>query len=72
MMVIFPLPTLPEFLKPFDINGDGRIDPFEAAEALKRWVIFWRERPEQLTCDLNFDKACDLIDFSILLYYVGR
>ncbi len=65
-------PTLPDPLAPFDIDGDGQISPEEAVEAMKKWVVLWREEAEQATCDLNFDGVCNLIDFSVLLYYIGK
>ncbi len=67
-----PTPVLPPSLKAFDLNNDERITSEEMPQALKKWVFLWREAPRQATCDLNADGICDLIDFSILLYYINR
>jgi len=78
-----PKPTLPSFLIPLDPDGDGRIVIGEIFTAAKIWVEDWRRAVvEEITqegltkkewkCDLNKDGRCDLKDFSILLFYVGR
>jgi hypothetical protein len=78
---------LPDFIKVFDTNGDNKIDASELYGLSKKWVDAWKvflvqqvealkeEGPEVLgvsTCDLNKDKECNLIDFSVLMYYVDR
>lgn len=79
-------PTLPVFLIPFDPDGDGKITLKEIFVVAKEWVGEWRQAAlEEITqeegiiltkkerkCDLNGDDRCDLKDFSILLFYVGR
>jgi len=79
-------PTLPVFLIPFDPDGDGKIAIKEIFMVAKEWVGEWRQAAlEEITqgegimltkkerkCDLNRDGRCDLRDFSILLFYVGR
>lgn len=79
-----PTPALPRFLRFFDIDGSGRIEVVELFSAVKRWVDEWKsfikediageiELAEEFrNCDLNQDGRCDLVDLSILLYYVGR
>lgn len=68
-----PTPGIPAIVAFFDIDGSGRIEVAELFEAIKAWVSEWREKPpEGGKCDLNGDGKCNLIDFSILLYYVGR
>lgn len=78
------LRLLPEFLKPFDINHDGRLNRGEFWPAVEIWVKSWQTFGAELKekglktmavkhdCDLNRDNFCDLIDFSILLYNIGR
>ena len=68
----------------FDTDGDGKIEVTEVFTVVKTWVEEWRSAlveeisPETLAtkktknCDLNHDKVCNLIDLSILLYYIGR
>jgi hypothetical protein len=65
------LPSLPVFINFFDIDGSGRIEIREIFNAAKLWVEQWRQRKTE-NCDLNRDKSCNLLDFSILLYYIGR
>jgi len=71
-----PTPVLPIAVALFDINGNDKIEKEEILPALKKWVNIWRtalvEKIEKLTCDLNNDGKCNLVDFSILMYYVGR
>jgi len=71
-----PLPVLPEQLTFYDLDGNGKIDLSEKVDSIKVWVNHWRQtlgvQSNRLSCDLNLDKRCDLIDFSILLYYVNR
>lgn len=63
---------LPAFLKPFDINNSGKIELAELFEVVQKWVGFWREEPKASACDFNNDIKCNLVDFSILMYYVNR
>lgn len=75
-----PVPTprsvIPLVVAVFDIDGSGRIEVTEVFEAVKGWVEEWRgvlkEEKELKKCDINRDQRCNLIDLSILLYYVGR
>lgn len=76
--------SLPEFMDSFDINGDGKISLQELYDASRIWFDDWTVFREKnldfeidtpdfgLSCDLNDDGRCDLIDFSILMYYVNR
>lgn len=71
--IVPTIPTIPAILAIFDIDRSGRIELSELFEAVKAWVTEWREKPlEEARCDLNGDGKCNLIDLSILLYYVGR
>jgi len=71
-----PKPVLPSAIAFFDLNRNDKIEKEEILPALKKWVNSWRtalvEKIERLTCDLNNDGQCDLIDFSVLMYYIGR
>lgn len=65
-------PELPPLLKVFDLDQTGRIEPTEVAEVVRRWVESWQNKVVSSVCDLDSDDRCTLVDFSILLYYVGR
>jgi len=82
-----PAPTLPLVVRVFDFDASGRIEIGEVFSAVGAWVKEWKEIlkeeialvkgeaiiPRKIKrCDLNRDGRCDLIDLSILLYYVGR
>jgi len=72
-------------LRIFDVDNTGRIEVVEAFSAVLAWVDEWKVvlakeiyREEEIPleegkkCDLNNDGFCNLIDFSVLLYYIGR
>jgi hypothetical protein len=77
-----PRILLPFFLTIYDIDSNGKISEGEYCDGLTYWLKKWRIRilnsqPEgditriagaKDTCDLNFDKNCDLLDFSIFLH----
>jgi len=66
---------LPESIINLDPNKDGKIDLEELYITMGSWVGEWRKYlsgDTQETCDLNEDKVCDLVDFSILMSYVGK
>jgi len=70
-------PNLPFLIRVFDIDGDDKIEADELFPSIKLWVGEWRNvllkaSVEGKKCDLNNDNKCDLKDFSILMYYVGR
>lgn len=65
-------PELPPLLKVFDLDQTGKIEITEVAEVVRRWAESWQKKVSSWICDLNNDGQCTLIDFSILLYYVGR
>jgi len=79
-----PIPILPPPVSFFDLDKTGRIEMAEVFAAVKSWVNNWQEvlkqkiSPQEVSekigknCDLNADEECDLIDFSILLYYVEK
>jgi hypothetical protein len=79
-----PTPAIPAVVAVFDIDGSGKIEITEVFTVVKTWVEEWRSAlgeeisPEALAtkktknCDLNHDKVCNLVDLSILLYYIGR
>jgi len=64
-------PTLPSFLQPFDFDNSGHLEFGEIFGTVKLWVDLWRGKTSE-TCDLNKDKLCNIFDFSILLYYIGK
>jgi hypothetical protein len=80
--------TLPEVIRIFDTNGDGKLSLNELYGITKKWFDVWAGtladqiqagnqgsqavNKQAWTCDLNKDGSCDLIDFSILMYYVNR
>lgn len=66
-----PICELPKFLSPFDVDNTCRINKDEFIEIVKEWYHLWRDTPEK-DCDIDNDNDCDLIDFSVLLYYVDR
>lgn len=71
----------PDFLKKFDTNLDGKITYDELFASAQTWFDAWMAfrknaltatyGTEVTTCDLNDDGVCDLIDFSILMYYIN-
>lgn len=77
-----PASFIPFFLRFFDVDGDGIIESSELSVALGIWVDRWKSFLVGITsgetlidlskCDLNNDGECNVIDFSILLYYIGR
>jgi len=67
------LPLLPTTVAFFDADGSGTIELAEIFETVKAWVNQWRiGAAGEERCDLNGDGVCNLVDFSILLYYIGR
>jgi len=60
---------LNDLLKYFDIDNSGKIELSEVEQAVRRWL---NQVSKKGKCDLNFDKKCNIVDFSILLYYVDR
>ncbi len=70
-------PRLPAPLAALDPNGDGTISIAELYTTVKSWVGSWRASTESsnrttATCDINGDKACNIVDLSLLLYYIER
>ncbi len=65
------LARIPDFLKFFDIDGSGRIELREIFDSVKLWVDSWHNQ-QDYNCDLNNDNICNIIDFSILMSYIGR
>lgn len=63
---------LPLTIEVFDIDKDGRIEISELFFAVKKWVQVWFEERDSGTCDLNVDGECNLIDFSVLMFYVEK
>jgi len=80
--------NIPDVVQLFDTNGDNKITLSEVYSVTKKWFDGWKQTVvDQLEaqskgtkipeadirrCDVNKDARCDLIDFSVLLYYVGR
>lgn len=75
-------PALPVALRVFDINDDGIIHVTNLHTVVKIWVDDWKNymtefesesftsSNERNACDVNYDRHCDLKDFSVLMYYV--
>lgn len=75
---------LPGFVQKYDLDSSGKIEAEELYNTVKKWVLSWRDNSKtqdieksmqnlgQTTCDLNNDEKCNLVDFSVLLYYVNR
>lgn len=75
--------SLPAKLKAFDITGTGRLNVKELKMALQEFVKNLRvyrevaiygqqvesEKEVVENCDINGDDKCDLVDFSVILYY---
>lgn len=72
----------PELVKLYDKNNDGVLSFNEVADGLSLFTRDWKDyRITKETgavyqgvpsCDINGDKVCNLIDFSVLMYYVGQ
>ncbi len=54
----------------FDLNKDGVITKDEAFNVVKTWTGSWRGSDG--SCDLNNDTKCNIVDFSIMLFYIDR
>lgn len=54
-----------------DLNRNGIIDSEEGDLAIEAWIDSWKVGFVG-RCDLNDDGICDIIDFSIFLYYINR
>ena len=71
---------LPEFLRVFDTNQNEKIETQELYSIAKIWVEYWKSslvreanaETSMSSCDLNDDGECNLVDFSILMYYIDR
>lgn len=73
------LSVLPDRIRAlFDRDRSGKIEAQEIFGAVKAWVDKWKEQSIKPTetniegCDMNEDARCNLVDLSILLYYVSR
>lgn len=78
-----PRPQLPFALRFFDLHKNGTIQTSDIALIVKIWVDEWKrslgdnlgeklENAQSQNCDTNEDTICNLIDFSVLLFYVDR
>lgn len=56
----------PFFISIYDSNNDNKLSLTELFDIVKNWLT------KHLPCDLNRDQKCNLIDLSILLYYIER
>lgn len=74
---------LPRLMILWDENNDGKLELEEFAMFISNWVDSWKsftiipnEKEEKISaaesCDINADKACNVIDFSIILYYLNN
>lgn len=75
--------SLPQKLQLYDFNNDGIVSAEELEEAVRLWVASNNDylatannnlspNNVQFHCDINTDKICNLIDFSILMYHIDR
>lgn len=65
--------SLPEILRQYDFNQSGRLDPFMLDRISEHWWnAYYPVKQNLATCDLNADQRCDIIDFSILMYWVEK
>lgn len=65
--------SLPWWLANFDENQNNRLELSELKYSLTHWFDSWLvaiRSQKTGSCDLNQDGVCDLIDLSILLYYI--
>jgi len=74
---------LPWQLTLFDLDNSGKIENHELFPAAKNWLEEKKKvdspnfasigkEKENLVCDLNKDNICNIIDFSLLLFFVER
>lgn len=64
------VPVLPPALRIFDIDGNGRILLKNLPTVATLWFNSFRNNATN--CDINKDGSCNIKDFSILMFYVGR
>lgn len=70
-VVVQTVLCIPEYLKPFDVNSDCKLSISHLRETISLWIENTRYKPvSRRICNFNNDSTCDLVDFSILLYYV--
>ncbi|MDD4382275.1 MAG: hypothetical protein PHE21_02950 [Candidatus Dojkabacteria bacterium] len=67
--IYYTYPSAVVFLSMFDINGDGVIQSSEIPPLVVEWVNYWKLGNID-EGDLNNDGACDIYDFSTLMYYL--
>ena len=64
---------LPANIMLFDANDDGKLTYEDVEPATKKWTNEMRRNNViNRGCDLDHDNYCDLVDFSILMYYIER
>lgn len=70
---------LPILIRTFDLDRDGKITQPEFKTLIVEWVSNWKifrksdddvKQEVKGTCDVNGDKVCNILDFSIILYHV--
>lgn len=60
---------LPKYFSPFDSDSTCKINYDEFLILVQEWYDEWNNEDR---CDVNEDNDCDLVDFSVILYYVNR
>jgi len=80
-------PLIPLALNFFDSDKNGKIETAEVFAAVESWVEIWKEtlieeipkpegksfeKEEVKRCDINNDTKCNIVDLSILLFYVQK
>jgi hypothetical protein len=61
--------SLPAYFTPFDSDSSCKINYDEFLILVQEWYDKWRKKGP---CDVDLDQDCDLVDFSIVLYYIDR
>lgn len=66
------LASIPPSVARFDPNGDGVITSDEIETAMRRWIEVWKAQGNNGACDLNTDASCNIVDISVLLFYINQ
>jgi hypothetical protein len=84
-VLVSNLIRLPSLILSFDKDGDGIISEAESWDLIAEWVGSWKaalglrtvdsleiQESYKRKCDISQDNQCDIIDFSVLLYYIDN
>lgn len=79
------LNPIPAVIRLFDLDNDGALTRNEIPNVVRRWFVVWRSyinneevlsnqvelnETEYSICDINDDNICNVVDISVLFYYV--